>query len=71
MQAFLLEKKVLENILLATALVFFFEGAIYALFPDGMKRMMISVIQMPSTNLRIGGLVAAVFGVLVIWLIRG
>ncbi|MEH6404918.1 MAG: DUF2065 domain-containing protein [Sneathiella sp.] len=71
MQVFSWEKKLFENIILAVALVLFVEGAIYALFPDGMKRMMISVIEMPAANLRIGGLIAAVIGVFAIWLIRG
>jgi len=71
LQAFSWEKKLFENIILAVALVFFVEGAIYALFPDGMKRMMISVIEMPAANLRIGGLIAAVIGVFAIWLIKG
>ena len=60
----------LELILLAFALVLFFEGALYALFPDGMKRMMVSVLQMPSNNLRITGVVAAVIGVVIIGLIK-
>lgn len=64
------ETILLETLLLAAAFVLFFEGALYALFPDGMKRMMISVLEMPSHNLRIAGLVAAVIGVLAIWLIK-
>ncbi|MBL4740740.1 MAG: DUF2065 domain-containing protein [Sneathiella sp.] len=60
-----------ENIFLGLALVFFFEGAMYALFPEGMKRMMVSVLQMSSSSLRVGGLSAAVVGVFVIWLIKG
>lgn len=59
-----------ELLLLALALVLFFEGALYALFPDGMKRMMISVLEMPSGNLRIMGLIAAVIGVFLVWLIK-
>jgi len=62
--------RMLELLLLALALVLFFEGALYALFPDGMKRMMISVLEMPSGNLRIMGLIAAVIGVFLVWLIK-
>ncbi|MEP3247141.1 MAG: DUF2065 domain-containing protein [Sneathiella sp.] len=61
----------LEMLLLAGALVLFFEGVLYALFPDGMKRMMISVLEMPSGNLRMAGLVAAVLGLFLTWLIKG
>ncbi len=61
----------LEMALLAGALVLFFEGVLYALFPDGMKRMMISVLEMPSGNLRMAGLVAALLGLFLTWLIKG
>jgi len=65
-----LEVLLLETVLLAGALVLFFEGALYALFPDGMKRMMISVLQTSSLNLRIFGLVSAIFGVVCVWLLK-
>ncbi len=61
----------ITDLLLAAALVLFFEGALYALFPDGMKRMMVSALSMPSHILRIVGLAAAVIGVIFVWLIRG
>ena len=59
-----------KDLLLAAALVLFFEGALYALFPDGMKRMMASALNTPSQILRICGLAAAVLGVIFVWLIR-
>jgi len=61
---------VLKEILLALALVLFFEGALYALFPDAMKKMMISVMQTPSPILRIMGLCVAIVGVFFVWLIK-
>ena len=54
----------------ALALVFVIEGALYALFPDAMKRMMEQVISLPSSLLRSVGLAAAGLGVGAIWLIR-
>jgi uncharacterized protein YjeT (DUF2065 family) len=54
----------------ALALAIAIEGILYALFPDGMKRMMASVLDMPSSNLRAVGLMAAVLGVGLIWMIR-
>lgn len=59
------------DIMLAAALVLFFEGALYALFPDGMKRMMVTALGTPSHILRIFGLAAAVIGVILVWVIRG
>jgi len=47
------------------------EGIAYALFPDGMKRMMAQVQEMPSSTLRTVGLAAAVTGVALVWFIRG
>jgi len=61
---------VFENILLAAALVLFLEGALYTLFPDAMKRMMLSVIETPSSTLRIVGLISSVLGVIGVWLVK-
>ncbi|MBT6095538.1 MAG: DUF2065 domain-containing protein [Rhodospirillaceae bacterium] len=55
----------------ALALAVAIEGIAYALFPDAMKRMMVSVLEQPSTNLRAAGLLAASAAVVVIWMIRG
>ena len=58
------------DLLAALALVFVIEGALYALFPDAMKRLMAQVIPLPSSWLRSTGIVAACLGVLLLWLIR-
>lgn len=55
----------------ALGLVFVIEGVIYALFPDAMKRMIVSILALPPEQLRAFGLVMAVFGVFVVWLVRG
>jgi len=59
------------DLLTALALAIALEGIAYALFPDGMKRMMAMALEMPSATLRTAGLTAAVLGVGVVWLIRG
>lgn len=61
----------LDLFLLGIALVLFFEGILYALFPDGMKRMMVSVLELPSSTLRIAGLVTAIAGLVFVWLVHG
>lgn len=60
-------------IFLATAigLVLVLEGAIYALFPQAMKNMMVQIMSMPANNIRNGGLVAAIVGCIIVWLVRG
>ncbi|MFQ5958676.1 MAG: DUF2065 domain-containing protein [Alphaproteobacteria bacterium] len=59
------------DFLTALCLVLVLEGALYALFPDGMKRMMAQVLTMPSSSLRAAGLTAAGLGLLLLWLVRG
>lgn len=56
---------------LAVALVLVFEGSLYALFPDGMKRAMEIALAQSSRTLRAAGLAAAVLGVLLAWFVQG
>ncbi|MBE9554252.1 MAG: DUF2065 domain-containing protein [Proteobacteria bacterium] len=57
-------------VLTALALVLVIEGAAYALFPDGIKRAMAAMQQIPASTLRSFGLAAALTGVIIVWLIR-
>lgn len=61
----------MEDLYAAVALVLVIEGALYAAFPAGMKRMMAQAMEMPDHVLRLAGLGAAAVGVLAVWLIRG
>lgn len=42
------------------------EGLLYALFADGMKRMLLSLVDVPPATLRTAGLVAAIAGLALI-----
>lgn len=42
------------------------EGAVYALFPGGMKRAMREIMDMPDGQLRSGGLIIAAIGLTII-----
>jgi len=55
----------------ALGLAIVIEGVCYALFPDAIKKMMLSVLEQPSSALRMFGVTAAIVGVGIIWLIRG
>lgn len=55
----------------ALALVLVIEGLLYAVFPEAMQRMMRVALETSPTLLRNAGLVAAVFGFFLVWLIRG
>ena len=59
------------DFLTAIGLAVAIEGAVYALFPDGMKKMMMQVLAQPSASLRIAGVVAASAGVALVWWVRG
>lgn len=61
----------MEAALLALGLVLALEGALYALFPETMRRAMAMVLALPADQLRSGGVVAAVIGVGIVWLLRG
>ncbi len=60
-----------SDLITALALVLVIEGAIYALFPDAMKRVVLSIADMPAAMLRYAGLIAAAVGVVIVWLVRG
>jgi hypothetical protein len=61
----------LTDLLTALALAIALEGALYALFPEAMKKFMVQVLAQPKSALRRAGLTAVVAGVALIWLIRG
>lgn len=61
----------MTDLLTALGLMFVIEGASWALFPEGMKRMMERMIVMPAQQVRIAGLVFAVFGFLIVGVLRG
>jgi len=55
---------------LALGLAIALEGALYALFPATMRRLIARALEQPENSLRIGGLVAAVAGVALVWAVR-
>jgi uncharacterized protein YjeT (DUF2065 family) len=54
----------------ALALVLVIEGALYALFPEGMKRVAARAVLVPPQALRLAGLAAACIGVVLVWIVR-
>jgi uncharacterized protein YjeT (DUF2065 family) len=60
----------LDQLLTAFALVLFLEGVCYALFPDLMRRLLALALMTPVGQLRLTGLIAAVAGVGLVWLMR-
>jgi uncharacterized protein YjeT (DUF2065 family) len=61
----------MSDFLAALGLVFAIEGIFLAAFPGGAKRAMALVLEMADGPLRIAGIVSAVVGIVIVWLVRG
>ena len=61
----------MSDFLIALGLVFAIEGLVFAAFPAAVKRAMTHVMETPDGALRIVGVVSALIGVVLIWLVRG
>ncbi|MBK8909448.1 MAG: DUF2065 domain-containing protein [Rhodospirillales bacterium] len=59
------------DLVVALGLAMTLEGIAYTLFPDAMKRLMAQILAHPSHSLRSAGLVAVVFGVMLVWMVKG
>ncbi len=60
----------MKELLLALCLAMVLEGLIYALFPNGMRRLMQVFLEASEAAIRLTGLGAAAVGLGLIWLIR-
>jgi len=60
----------MRDLLTGLALVLVIEGILYALFPEGMKRVAARAMMVQPQILRAAGLLAAALGVVVVWLLR-
>jgi uncharacterized protein YjeT (DUF2065 family) len=61
----------MQDFLVAIGLVLAIEGLIFAALPGAAKRLAATALETPEGSLRIAGIVSALLGVLVIWLVRG
>jgi len=61
----------MTDLLTALGLMFVLEGAMYALFPRGMKEMTARMAQMPDAALRNFGILFALFGFIIVAVLRG
>jgi uncharacterized protein YjeT (DUF2065 family) len=60
----------MKDLATGLALVLVVEGMLYALFPEGMKRMAAQMFALPPPVLRYAGLASAVLGVGIVWMLR-
>lgn len=61
----------MTDFLAALGLVLVLEGLIFAAGPGLAKQAMASALETPDSVLRLVGLVTAVIGLIVVWLVRG
>ena len=57
----------MKELIIAFGLFLFIEGILYALFPSKMKNMLLKLNDINNNQLRIGGLIFAILGFIVIW----
>jgi uncharacterized protein YjeT (DUF2065 family) len=55
----------------ALGLLLAIEGLTFAAFPGAAKRAAAAILETPEPTLRIVGLVAAILGVFMVWMVRG
>jgi uncharacterized protein YjeT (DUF2065 family) len=60
----------MRDFLTALALILVIEGIVYALAPEPMKRLALRTTRTPAQALRVGGLIAAFLGVIIVWTLR-
>ena len=60
----------MKELIIAFGLFLFLEGILYALFPAKMKKMLLKLNYATNSQLRIGGLIFAFIGFIVIWYIK-
>jgi hypothetical protein len=60
----------MTDFLAAIGLFFAIEGILFAAFPLATKRAMAAALEMPEGRLRVAGIVAAVIGIVIVWLVR-
>ena len=61
----------MSDFLIALGLVFAIEGLVFAAFPATVKRAMTHAMETTDGALRIVGIVSALVGIALIWLVRG
>ena len=61
----------MHDFIAALGLVLVIEGLTFAAFPGTLRRATAKLMEAPEGQLRTAGIVAAVVGLAVVWLVRG
>ena len=60
----------MKELIIAFGLFLFLEGVLYALFPSKMKNMLKKVDTLNEKQLRVGGLIFAIIGFIIVWYVK-
>ena len=60
----------MKELIIALGLFFFIEGILYALFPSKMKSILLKAKDAKVSQLRVGGLIFAIIGFIIIWYMK-
>ena len=60
----------MKELIIAFGLFLFIEGIMYAIFPSKMRNMLKKLEQINNQQMRIGGLVFAIVGFLIIYFVK-
>ena len=60
----------MKELIIAIGLFLFFEGILYAIFPAKMKNMLKKLELISNNQLRVGGLIFAIMGFVVIYVAK-
>jgi len=60
----------MNELIIAFGLLLFIEGLLYALFPSKMKTMLIKLQNIDDYKLKVGGLVFAFIGIIIIYITK-
>ena len=60
----------MRELIIALGLFFFIEGILYALFPSKMKSILLKAKDANVNHLRVGGLIFALIGFIIIWYMK-
>ncbi len=60
----------MKELIIAFGLFLFIEGILYAIFPSKMKSMLKKLNEVSNSQLRTVGLLFAVLGFIIIWLVK-
>ena len=61
----------MKELIIAFGLFLFIEGILYALFPSKMKSMLLKLNEVNNNQLRTGGFIFAIIGLIIIWYLKG